>query len=176
MELSPTAYVVLGMLNLGARNGYDIKGIVDRSTRFFWAASYGQIYPELNRLEQAGLVSGKAAPTGGRKRKEYELTAAGRKALADWAAAPPQMPELRDENLLKLFFADALPLEQALEQLRMRRAGHEEFLSLLREIEARPGEDPTFVGLVLQYGIEYAEFNIEWCRRWERRLGEKEAA
>jgi PadR family transcriptional regulator AphA len=58
MELSPTAYVVLGMLNLGARTGYDIKGIVDRSTRFFWAASYGQIYPELNRLEHAGLVKG----------------------------------------------------------------------------------------------------------------------
>jgi DNA-binding PadR family transcriptional regulator len=175
-RLSPTAYVVLGMLGLGARTGYDIKGVVDRSTRFFWAASYGQIYPELNQLEQAGLITGKLAPTGGRKRKEYELTAAGRKALAGWAAAPPQMPELRDESLLKLFFADALPLDEALEQIRMRRAGHEQFLSLLQEIDARPGDDPTFVGLVLQYGIEYAEFNIEWCKRQERRLKEKEAA
>ena len=176
MELAPTAYVILGMLGLGARTGYDIKGIVDRSTRFFWAASYGQIYPELRRLEQAGLVTGKLAPTGGRKRKEYELTAAGRKALAEWAAAPPQMPELRDENLLKLFFGDAAPREQALEQLRMRRAGHEEFLAILKEIDARPGDDPPFVALVLDYGIEYAKFNIEWCKRQERRLGEKEAA
>jgi DNA-binding PadR family transcriptional regulator len=176
VQLSPTAYVILGMLGLGALTGYDIKGIVDRSTRFFWAASYGQIYPELNQLEKAGLVTGKLAPTGGRKRKEYELTAAGRKALVAWAAAPAQMPELRDESLLKLFFADALPLEQALEQLRMRRAGHEEFLALLKEIEARPGEDPPFIALVLQYGIEYAEFNIEWCKRQERRLSEREAA
>jgi DNA-binding PadR family transcriptional regulator len=176
MELSPTAFVVLGMLGLGARTGYDIKGIVDRSTRFFWAASYGQIYPELSRLEQAGLVTGKLAPTGGRKRKEYELTAAGRKALAEWAAAPPQMPELRDENLLKLFFGDNLPREQALAQIRMRRAGHEEFLALLEEIDARPGEDPTFVALVLDYGIAYAKFNIDWCERWEKRLEEKEAA
>ena len=176
MELSATAYVVLGMLNLGARTGYDIKGIVDKSTRFFWAASYGQIYPELNRLEEAGLVKGRLAPTGGRKRKEYELTAAGREALVEWAAAPPGMPELRDESLLKLFFADALPREEALEQLRMRRSGHEGFLAVLREIEARPGEDPPFVGLVLQYGIDYAEFNIEWCKRSQQRLGEKEAA
>jgi DNA-binding PadR family transcriptional regulator len=175
-HLSPTAYVILGMLGLGARTGYDIKGIVDKSTRFFWAASYGQIYPELRQLEQDGLVTGKLAPTGGRKRKEYELTDAGREALASWAAAPPQMPELRDENLLKLFFADALPLEEALEQLRMRRAGHEEFLAILKEIEALPGEDPPFVDLVLQYGIEYAEFNIEWCKRQEARLKEKEAA
>jgi hypothetical protein len=96
--------------------------------------------------------------------------------LAEWAAAPPQMPELRDENLLKLFFADVLPLEQALEQLRMRRMGHEQFLALLREIDARPGDDPPFVDLVLQYGIDYAEFNIEWCNRQERRLREREAA
>src|SRR6266536_2975652 len=86
-ELSPTAYVVLGMLGLGAKTGYDIKGIVDRSTRFFWAASYGQIYPELRRLEEAGLVTGKQAPTGGRKRKAYELAPTGRRAAADAGAA-----------------------------------------------------------------------------------------
>jgi PadR family transcriptional regulator AphA len=176
-QLTPTAYVILGMLGLGARTGYDVKSFVDQSTRFFWAASYGQIYPELKRLEQAGLVDGRLAPTGGRKRKEYELTAAGRRALAEWVAMPPQMPELRDESLLKLFFGDAVPREQALEQLRMRRRGHEEFLGYLKEIEARAGAgDPQFVNLVLRYGIEYAEFNIEWCKRQERRLKEKKAA
>lgn len=175
-ELSPTAYVILGMLGLGAESGYDIKGIVDRSTRFFWAASYGQIYPELRRLEGAGLIVGTPAPTGGRKRKIYELTPAGHRALASWAASPPRMPELRDESLLKLFFADALPRDQAVEQLRMRRRGHEEFLALLKEIDARPGEDPPFVDLVLRYGIDYAEFNIEWCKRHEDRLAKREAA
>jgi len=69
-NLSGTGYVILGSLALGARTGYDIKGLVDRSTRFFWAASYGQIYPELRRLEKAGLIEGENAPTGGRKRKE----------------------------------------------------------------------------------------------------------
>lgn len=176
-ELTPTAYVVLGMLALGAQNGYDIKSIVDRSTRFFWAASYGQIYPELARLEQQGLVVGKLAPTGGRKRKAYELTAAGRKRLTEWVAAPPRMPELRDENLLKLFFADIAPHEEALEQLRMRRRGHEEFLAVLQEISAAGGDDdPVFVSLVLDYGIEYARWNIEWCKKHERRLARREAA
>jgi len=175
-ELSGASYVVLGMLGLGARTGYDIKGIVDKSTRFFWAASYGQIYPELRRLEREGLVRGKLAPTGGRKRKTYELTAEGRRVLLDWAAGEPRMPELRDENLLKLFFADLLPREQALEQLRMRRRGHQEFLALLRMIEEEAGDDVSFTSLVLQYGIEYAEWNIEWCRKHERRLAAKEAA
>ena len=47
MDLSPTAYVILGMVSREARSGYEIKAAVDGSTRFFWAASYGQIY--LNR-------------------------------------------------------------------------------------------------------------------------------
>src|SRR5437763_9657318 len=111
-DVSGTGYVILGMLGLGARTGYDVKNIVDKSARFFWAASYGQIYPELRRLEQAGLVEGRSAPSGGRKRKEFELTQAGREELVRWLAQPPQMPELRDESLLKLFFADALPREQ----------------------------------------------------------------
>lgn len=168
--LSGTGYVILGMLGLGAQTGYDVKGIVDQSTRFFWAASYGQIYPELRRLEEGGLVEGKSSPTGARKRKEYSLTEAGRAELVRWLEAPAQMPEVRDENLLKLFFADALPLEQALEQLRSRRIGHEQFLTVLREIDARSGDDPPFVDVVLRYGIAYAEFNVAWCEEQETRL------
>jgi DNA-binding PadR family transcriptional regulator len=174
--LSGTGYVILGMLALGVRTGYDIKASVDQSTRFFWAASYGQIYPELRRLEEAGLVEGKSSPTGGRKRREYELTATGRAELLRWLEAPASMPELRDESLLKLFFADAVPREQAIEQLRMRRGGHAEFLALLREIQARAGDDPPFVDLVLRYGIAYAEFNVAWCEEQENRLIEQTEA
>ena len=41
--------VILGLLSGAPRSGYEMKAIVDRSTRYFWAASYGQIYPELRR-------------------------------------------------------------------------------------------------------------------------------
>ena len=58
MELNSTSYVVLGMLRHEPRSGYEIKRAVDSSTRFFWAASYGQIYPELRRMAKAGLVEG----------------------------------------------------------------------------------------------------------------------
>jgi DNA-binding PadR family transcriptional regulator len=75
-QLSPTAYVILGMIRGAPKSGYEIKAVVDETTRFFWAASYGQIYPELKRLSEAGLVSGVDTPTGGRKRIVYGITAA----------------------------------------------------------------------------------------------------
>src|ERR671937_629073 len=118
-QLSKTALVILGLLALRPRSGYEIKTAVDGSTRFFWAASYGQIYPELRRLERAGLIEGTASATGARKKKDYRLTEAGSAELVKWLGNVPQMPELRDESLLKLFFSDQLPLEQAIEQIRM---------------------------------------------------------
>jgi DNA-binding PadR family transcriptional regulator len=159
------------MLSLGPRSGYDIKAVVDRSTRFFWAASYGQIYPELRRLEEEGLIEGEDASRGGRGRRVYRLTKAGREALRDWLLDPTVTIELRDESLLRLFFADALSREQALLLLEGRKKGHEEYLQVLREIEARPGgPDPDFVDLVLRWGIEFNEWGIQWCEKHLKRL------
>src|SRR5215204_6957391 len=107
MDLSSTAYVILGMLGWRPMSGYEIKVLVDKSTRFFWAASYGQIYPELRKLAAAGLIEGKASPQGGRRRNVYRLTPAGRRELQAWLGVDADVFELRDEGLLKLFFADA---------------------------------------------------------------------
>jgi DNA-binding PadR family transcriptional regulator len=168
--------VILGMLSLRPRSGYDIKTVVDRSTRFFWAASYGQIYPELRRLEAEGLIEGEDAPSGARSRRVYKLTKAGRDALREWLFGPTVTIEYRDESLLRLFFADALPREEALLLLEGRKKGHEEYLQVLREIDARPGEDPPFVDLVLRWGIEFNEWGAQWCEKHLKRLRDETKA
>jgi DNA-binding PadR family transcriptional regulator len=168
--------VVLGLIGLGARSGYDIKSSVDTSARFFWAGSYGQIYPELRRLEAEGLIRGKDASTGARGRREYELTAAGRTWLEDWLLGSSTTIEYRDESLLRLFFADALPHEQALEILETRKRGHEEYLEILRVIEARAGDDPDFMSLVLRWGIDFNEWGRQWCEQQLERLSSQKSS
>ena len=172
-ELSPTAYVILGMLAWRPMSGYDIKAIVDHSTRFFWAASYGQIYPELRRLSDAGLVEGETQPGSGRRRTSYSLTAAGREALQGWLGQEPRTFEQRDEGLLKLFFAAAAP-ETAAATLDAKRVYHEGKLAQLREIEASANPE-GFTGLVLRYGIESSEWMVDWCEREAARLRKAEA-
>jgi PadR family transcriptional regulator, regulatory protein AphA len=171
MKTTAVTPVVLGLLSLGPRSGYDIKTVVDRSTRFFWAASYGQIYPELKRLEQEGLVEGEDQPNGGRSRRVYRLTAAGREALHDWLLGSTVTIELRDESLLRLFFADALAHDDALLLLEGRKRGHEQYLEVLREIQNLPGgPDPTYVDLVLRWGIDFNEWGARWCEEQLERL------
>jgi PadR family transcriptional regulator AphA len=171
-ELGKTAYVILGMLKLGRRTGYEIKALVDVSTRFFWAASYGQIYPELARLEKQGLVKGEVDRTNGRRPKAYELTAAGERALHEWlTSADPLHIELRHEGALKFFFSDALTPEEQLDQLRRTRRTHEDLAAQLRAIEpqSEAGKPPAPL-MTLEFGIAYQEFLAGWCVEAERRL------
>jgi DNA-binding PadR family transcriptional regulator len=170
-ELSATAYVILGMIRGEPRSGYEIKALVDKTTRFFWAASYGQIYPELKRLSEAGLVEGVDSPTGGRRRTVYEITAEGEEELRAWLRQPPSTYEMREEGLLKLFFAGALPREEAVEILRAMRAHRLSVSAQLRAMEpmAQEKEDP-FPLTVLRGGIEFTEWFADWCERMEAQL------
>jgi DNA-binding PadR family transcriptional regulator len=170
-ELSPTAYVILGMVSREPRSGYEIKAVVDRTTRFFWTASYGQIYPELKRLAEAGLVSGVDSPTGGRKRTVYEITADGEAELRAWLRQPPRTYEMREEGLLKLFFAGVLPREEAAEVLRSMREHRLEMAAQLREMEPKAAaKDDPFPLMVLQSGIEFTEWFADWCERMEEQI------
>jgi DNA-binding PadR family transcriptional regulator len=171
MALSPTAYVILGMVSGEPRSGYEIKALVDNTTRFFWAASYGQIYPELKRLSEAGLIKGVDASTGGRKRSVYEITADGEEELKAWLRRPPETTEMREEGLLKLFFAGVLPPEQAVETLRAMRAMRVGLATQLRRFEPDALEkDDPFPLMVLRGGIEFNEWFADWCERMERKL------
>ena len=170
--MQPTAvtWAVLGLLGVKPMSGYDIKRAVDRTIRHFWAASYGQIYPELKRLEEAGWISGKDASQGERARRIYKLTAQGGRELDAWLHGYETRVELRDESLLRLFFADALPRNEALGLLSARREGYRMMLAYLRSLDDGEGADPPFVDLVYRWGLDYCEWGIEWCDRQERRL------
>jgi len=166
MELSPTARVILGFLAVGPKSGYDIKQRVDKSTRFFWAASYGQIYPELKRLVAIGLVEPAGEATGGRRRITYRITPAGDEALEAWLEGPEQLHELRDEGLLKLFFAGLAGEETVASVLERKLDAHTEAIERLREIEPKAAAAGRFGPLhVLRYGLALNEFSAEWCER-----------
>jgi DNA-binding PadR family transcriptional regulator len=170
MEPTAVTWAVLGLLGLKPMSGYDIKRAVDRTIRHFWAASYGQIYPELKRLEEAGWIAGKDADRGGRSRRVYRITAAGRRELEGWLHGYETRIEMRDESLLRLFFADELPRDEALGLLAARREGYRMMLAYLRSLDDGAGADPPFVDLVYRWGLDYCEWGIEWCDRQERRL------
>jgi PadR family transcriptional regulator AphA len=170
MEPSAVTWAVLGLIALEPRSGYDIKRVVDRSIRHFWAASYGQIYPELKRLETADWIAGDDASRGGRARRVYRITESGQRALRDWLVARETRIEMRDESLLRLFFSDTVPTDYGLGLLAARKEGYRQMLEYLKALDDGTGPDPPFVDLVYRWGLDYCRWGIEWCDRQERRL------
>jgi PadR family transcriptional regulator, regulatory protein AphA len=174
-ELTPPAYVVLGMLRLGSRSGYEIKRAVELSIRFFWTISQAQIYPSLKRLEHAGLIEGRDEPRGKRPRRVYEITADGEAVLRQWLLREEPIPfELRDLGLVKLFFADTLDPDEALALLANVQRRSEERVAALSEIEstalAAEIEGNAHPLLTLQMGIAFHRAMIDVCREFEPKL------
>ena len=176
-SLSPTAKVILGFLRFRARSGYDIKQAVEVSTRFFWGASFGQIYPELKRLERGGLVEVEETSEEGRRRRVYALTAAGRRAFEDWLASDGDawVFQYRDEGVLRLFFSDFAAPEEALANVRRMREWREQALEFFRaQISPHAQEDVelgyTFPARALEFGLVMLEAQAAWLRELESEL------
>jgi DNA-binding PadR family transcriptional regulator len=176
VKLRPPSFLVLGMLRLGAKSGYAIKKATDISTRFFWSTSLAQVYPELSRLDDAGLVDREEDPRGARARSSYEVTAEGEEALLSWLRSPREAPpQFRSEGVLRLFLADALPREDQLALVRRLLAGireteaemRAEILPLAEDLE---GEGWRYPAVVARLGADTYAYAIEWLERLESEL------
>ncbi len=76
--------LVLKTLSLAPMHGWGISQRVQQLSRGVLEVNQGSLYPALQRLEQAGLVTSDWGTTDNNRRaRYYELTAAGRRALGE---------------------------------------------------------------------------------------------
>jgi len=176
MKLRPPSFLILGMVRLGARSGYAIKKATDLSTRHFWPTSLAQVYPELARLERAGLLSRREDPRGARARSAYELTAEGEEALLAWLRSRREgRLQFRDDGVLRLYFADALTAAEQralVRRLRERAAGagaglRSEILPLAEQLAETGTRYPA---IVARLGADTFAFAEQWLARLEAEL------
>lgn len=164
MALNRTSHLALGLIRRGHRTGYEMKQVIDGATQFFWTVSYGQIYPELKKLEAAGLLTSEEAVTGARRRTVYSLTDAGEAELVRWLADNDALQfDMRAEGLLKLFLASGLGRDEQLAVVRSFRGQVEQRLAMIDR--ATP---PREIGRRIQaYGRQLHGLTIDWCQEVE---------
>ena len=176
IKLSPTSFLVLGMVRLGISSGYAIKKAADQSTQNFWPISLALIYPELARLEAAGLLSRRSDPRGGRARSAYTITADGEKALGVWLRSTKVAPvQIRDEAMLKLFLADALDEGDQLALIAtLRERNREKKEALRNEIvpraEAFEAQGIRFVAVAARLSADLLGYAEGWLARLQKKL------
>jgi PadR family transcriptional regulator AphA len=162
VNLTPTSAIVLGLLELiGEGTPYDLKQAVGTTVGHFWTFQHAQLYTETERLAKAGLLK-VDVEEGGRRRKRYSLTAAGRRALDEWRAEPAaEVAELRDLGVLKLFLgADPKTLGA------VQAEAHEGKLREYEEIKKIDiGLEPRGPWIALEIGIEHEQQSIRFWKR-----------
>jgi PadR family transcriptional regulator, regulatory protein AphA len=176
IKLSPTSYLVLGMVRLGVSSGYAIKKAADGSTQNFWPISLALVYPELARLEDGGLLRRRSDDRGARARSAYRITAKGEKALVAWLRSPKVAPvQIRDEAMLKLFLADALGDEdqrQLIAGLRERNQERRKALEAeaVPRAEALEAQGIRYVAVAARLSADLLRYAEGWLARLERKL------
>lgn len=154
--------MVLGLVeNAGQATPYQLKQVASRSVGNFWTIQHAQLYTECARLAKAGLLD-EEREAGGRRRRTYRLTEAGRAALDAWRSEPAtELGELRSPGLLQLFFgAETEPLARA--QIESHGAKLAEYEALHAEAQEWLPEGQR---LALEAGIAHER---EWLRFWRR--------
>jgi len=95
-------YGLLGLLAEGPASGYDITKRFQETLAAVWPASHPQIYRELIKLADEGLIEAQA--TEARGRKAYRLTDAGLAVVKGWLKDDSVDHVIRSESLIRSFF------------------------------------------------------------------------
>ena len=137
-------HAVLGLLTIQPATGYELTQKFDSSLSNAWHASHSQIYPELAKLEEAGMVE--VVSEGARRSRTWAVTDAGRDELVRWMTEVEPSRAQRNETGLRWFMhglldpPDRLPvLERELAFAQSERERLDEIAGL---IDALPKSSP----------------------------------
>ena len=127
-------YILLGLLAKRDLTGYDMKKLFGQEVRDFWYARHSQVYPELRKLEESGLITSYTSTVGTKlQKKYYRLAATGRQKLRDWLDQPlGDMMPTRDEFTMKLYLIRSQKDPQLRQLLQEDIRRHKERLAHLQ--------------------------------------------
>ena len=159
-------YATLGLLAQHPGSGYDLLKRFEASMAHVWPATQSQLYGELNRLADDGLIE--VIDIGARGRKEYGITDAGRADLLAWIMRPPDDTPVRRPDVLRVFLLGEIPATQARDYATGVAKFADDTLVHYRHIrDSVPWDDSEaafFARAALEYGLRTAAMEADWAR------------
>ena len=133
------------------------------------ALNAGQIYSTLARLERDGLVVGQSVAGDSRRKRLYELTEAGRAALARWVETPVPGTRLKDEFFMKFVVVVSAGLAEPQAVIDSQRR---EYLQSLRDLDALLAANGKSAAaeLLVEGALLHLKADLDWLDLVEQRL------
>lgn len=173
MQKRTLKYAILGMLSLESLSGYDLYLKFNVALGEFWTAKHSQIYPELKKLTEEGLVSYNIEISGSAlEKKVYSITPAGMADFIEWLnRLEPMQPTAKDVFRLRLFFAAELEPNKRIKLIQKELKGHEARLAYLKRKlddfgDVTDKNSPAFYDkLVLTGAVMRERTHCEWLKK-----------
>jgi DNA-binding PadR family transcriptional regulator len=159
-------HALLGLLVDRQGSGYDLMKLFETSLANVWPATQSQVYGELGKLADSGLLA--VAAEGPRGRKEYSLTEPGLAELRHWLVEVEPNRVQRSDMLLRVFFLGALTRDEAhaflvKEQLRASQ-DHDALEEMKERIDWSDNRFSTDGRIALEYGLRLSAMRDEWAK------------
>jgi DNA-binding PadR family transcriptional regulator len=158
-ELPNTAWALLGLLSFGRElSGYDLKRWADKSIAlFYWSPAPSQIYSELRRLEDLGLVEARAEPADNRRKRMFKITDRGTAELRDWLrTSDTGFPVLKHGTALRIWLGHLLEPDELRGLVEQHR----------RQMLSRAVEAEEVTAAAQRLGWQYPAVVTRWSQRY----------
>ena len=167
--MNTLGYAILGLIDKQKITGYDLTKIFNDSVADFWNANQSQIYPELKKLVQAGLIQYEVQIQGEvLEKKLYSITEKGKTVLKEWMLEEePPLPQSKDIFKLRVYFAEHLSQTEIIQKLKTRRQRCQtllkRYMAKFAEYQAEPVSSEKLGDFLLLKGaIKQIEVQIVW--------------
>ncbi|MGE0681544.1 MAG: PadR family transcriptional regulator [Candidatus Binatia bacterium] len=168
INLTPTAYAILGLLRERPMHGYEIAQHFkpEEDLGQVMPADISTIYTFLKDLQERGLIYGEQVIVGARPpRKVFSLADDAEAFFLEWLRRPvARMREVRLDFLLKLYFAQQLGAAEAKALVKAQLSACRDYLERQR-IHSQHIASTSFESLVLESKLTAAESIVEWLNR-----------
>ena len=158
-------HAALGLLAQNPASGYDLLKQFQLSMANVWPATQSQLYGELNKLADSGLIE--VTEVGPRGRKEYSITKAGRAELNRWMTSPQEDPPFRSAALVRVFLLGELAPAQARKYLESLRSWaeleHARYAEIRDDHEWSDDDGDFFARAALENGLRSSRAQADWA-------------
>jgi PadR family transcriptional regulator AphA len=164
LKIGVLGNLLLGLLTGGEQTGYELTREFDLSLANVWAASHSQIYPELARLEAAGLI--RKTEAGPRGSQRYAVTAEGKAALVTWLSTTEPTISPRDESMVRVFFLGLVAPDHAaayFEAQQRRHAAKLERYHAAAQYCSLDDPETRWARIALEAGIRFEAAMADWA-------------
>jgi DNA-binding PadR family transcriptional regulator len=163
---------LLALLAKEPAHGYELKTLLEQTFgQAYPSPNIGQIYVTLQRLERDGLVMSQDVVQATRPNKRvYELTPAGRDALAAWIEEPSEGPRIRDDFFMKLALS---PMAGATDQMALINRQRRHYLNLMRglsKLAAATEKESRISRLLIEGAMLHLQADLDWLERCQEEL------